>query len=174
MLFLRQRLFFFTSYKCPVSSHFIMLFSLNVYTFFQVFKTFEMEKKRFENKIRKLRHCLHFTKSKTFSFSKIKHFRNKRYIKSINGVVLIRAGEGRIIFQNKLSGGRRLFGTYCTIDKNWRSQNLSEKLVTRKENLKKCTNFEEQKDTRYIQGNVYLALLYSDVFHLQNRVSDFF
>ena len=45
-----------------------MLFSLNVYTFFHVFKTFEMEKKRFENKSRKLRHCLHFSKSKTFSF----------------------------------------------------------------------------------------------------------
>ena len=45
-----------------------MLFSLNVYTFFHVFKTFEMEKKRFENKTWKLRHCLHFTKSKTFSF----------------------------------------------------------------------------------------------------------
>ena len=35
---------------------------------FHVFKTFEMEKERFENKIRKLRHCFHFTKSKTFSF----------------------------------------------------------------------------------------------------------
>ena len=26
---------------------------------------------------------------------------------------------------------------------------------SQKENLKKCTNFEEQKGTRYIQGNVY-------------------
>ena len=64
-----------------------MLFSLNVYKFFHVSKTFEMEKKRFENKIRKLRHCLHFTKSKTFSFcsfqslAKIKNFRNKKIYK---------------------------------------------------------------------------------------------
>ena len=39
----------------------------------------------------KLRHCLHFTKSKTFSFcsfqsfAKIKNFCNKKYIKLING-----------------------------------------------------------------------------------------
>ena len=41
-------------------------------------------------------------------------------------------------------------------------------------NLKKCTNFEEQKGARYIRENVYLALLSSAVFCLQNRVSDFF
>ena len=29
---------------------------------------------------------------------------------------------------------------------------------TRKENLKKCTSFEEQKSTRYIRGNVYLGI----------------
>ena len=51
-------------------------------------------------KIGKLRHCLHFIKSKTFSFwrfqslAKIKNFRNKKYIKLLNGGVLIRAGEG--------------------------------------------------------------------------------
>ena len=32
----------------------MVLFSLNIYTFFHVFKTFEMDKKRFENKVRKL------------------------------------------------------------------------------------------------------------------------
>ena len=84
------------------------------YTFSHVFKTFEMETKRFENKIGKLRHCLHFIKSKTFSFwkfqslAKIKNFRNKKYIKLLNGGVLIRAGggvgvgAGRIFFQKKL------------------------------------------------------------------------
>ena len=36
------------------------------------------------------------------------------------------------------------------------------------------TSFEEQRDTRYIRENVVLALLSSAVFHLQNRVSDFF
>ena len=44
----------------------------------------------------------------------------------------------------------------------------------RKENLKKCTNFEEQKGTRYIRRKVYLALSSSAVVRLQNRVSDFF
>ena len=65
-------------------------------------------------KIGKLRHCLHFIKSKTFSFwrfqslAKIKNFRNKKYIKLLNGGVLIRAGggvgvgAGRIFFQKKL------------------------------------------------------------------------
>ena len=75
-----------------------MLFSLNVYKFFHVSKTFEMEKKRFENKIRKLRHCLHFTKSKTFSFcsfqslAKIKNFRNKKIYKINKRGVFIRVG----------------------------------------------------------------------------------
>ena len=101
-----------------LSSHFIMLFSLNAYTLFHVFKTFEMEKKRFENKIRKLRHCLCFTKSKTFSFwssVKIKNFCTKKYIKLLNvgegrGRVLITARGGvegggvRFFFQKKLSG----------------------------------------------------------------------
>ena len=39
-----------------------------------------------------------------------------------------------------------------------------------KENLKKCTNFEEQKGPRYIWGTFTLALLPSAVFRLQNRV----
>ena len=29
----------------------------------------------------------------------------------------------------------------------------------RKENLKKCTSFEEQKDTRYIRGNLYFGII---------------
>ena len=30
---------------------------------------------------------------------------------------------------------------------------------SRKANLKKCTNFEEQKGTRYIRGNVYIGIM---------------
>ena len=41
----------------------------------------------------------------------------------------------------------------CTTEKKWRSQNFSEKKIFRKENLKKCTSFEEQKCTRYIIKN---------------------
>ena len=50
---------------------------------------------------------------------------------------------------------------------------FSKHLFSRKENLKKFTSFENQKGTRYIQGNVYLALSSSAVFRLQIRVSDF-
>ena len=78
-----------------------MLFSLNVYTFFHVFKALEMEKKRFENKIRKLRHCFHFTKSKTFS---IWSFQSLASLGGGGGGVLIRAGC-RIFLPKKLSGG---------------------------------------------------------------------
>ena len=49
--------------------------------------------------------------------------------------------------------------------------------TSRKENLKKCTNFEEQKGTRYIYNGkrtFIMALPSSAVFRLQNRVSDFF
>ena len=46
-----------------------------------------------------------------------------------------------------------------TIKKNWRSKNFSEKYISRKENLKKCTSLEEQKDTRHIQGNVYFGII---------------
>ena len=35
---------------------------------------------------------------------------------------------------------------------------------------KKCTNFEEQKGTRYIRETFILALLSSAVFRLQNTV----
>ena len=31
--------------------------------------------------------------------------------------------------------------------------------IYRKENLKTCTTFEEQKDTRYICGNVYFGII---------------
>ena len=44
----------------------------------------------------------------------------------------------------------------------------------RKENLKKCTSFGEQKGTIYIRENVYFGFLSSAVFCLLNRVSDFF
>ena len=39
-------------------------------------------------------------------------------------------------------------------------EKLTSKLrLSRKENLKKCTNFEEQKGTRYIRGNVYFGII---------------
>ena len=38
-------------------------------------------------------------------------------------------------------------------------KNLSEKYISRKENLKKCTSAEEQKSTRYIRGNVYFGII---------------
>ena len=47
---------------------------------------------------------------------------------------------------------------------NWRSQSLSEKSISRKENLKKCTSFEEQKGTRYIWGNVYFDIIVFSCF----------
>ena len=37
-------------------------------------------------------------------------------------------------------------------------EKLLSKRFSRKENLKKCTNFEEQKCTRYIWGNVYIGI----------------
>ena len=40
--------------------------------------------------------------------------------------------------------------------------------------MKKCISFEEQKGTRYIQGNVYFSIISSAVFCLQNRILDFF
>ena len=51
---------------------------------------------------------------------------------------------------------------------------LVEKVISRKENLKKCTSFEEQKGTSIFGKTFILALLSSPVFRLQNRVSDFF
>ena len=46
------------------------------------------------------------------------------------------------------------------IEKNWRSQNLWEKQISRKENLKKCTNFEEQKGTRHIRENFCFGAIF--------------
>ena len=45
---------------------------------------------------------------------------------------------------------------------------------SQKENLKKCTNFEEQKGTRYIRGKFISASSSSAVFRLRKRVLDFF
>ena len=50
------------------------------------------------------------------------------------------------------------FSTF-TIEKNWLSQNLLEKWISWEENLKKCTSFEEQKCTRYIQENVHFGII---------------
>ena len=55
----------------------------------------------------------------------------------------------------------------------WENLTFSKLRFSLKENLKKCTSFEEQKSTSYIWGNVILALLSSAVLHLQNNVSDF-
>ena len=44
---------------------------------------------------------------------------------------------------------------HFTIEKKWRPQNLSQKKKNLKENLKKCTIFEEQKGARYIRENVF-------------------
>ena len=46
----------------------------------------------------------------------------------------------------------------------WEKLKFSKLQFSRKENLKKCTSFEEQKGT----------LSSSAIFRLQNRVSDFF
>ena len=54
----------------------------------------------------------------------------------------------------------------------WEKLTFSKLQFSWKENLKKCTSFEEQKDTRYVRGNVFLALSSSAIFPLQNRVSD--
>ena len=66
------------------------------------------------------------------------------------------------------------FFSKATIEKNWRSQNLSENYISRKENLKKCNSFEKQKGTQYIRENFTLELVSSAVFRLQKCVSDFF
>ena len=81
---------------------------------FHVFKAFEMEKERFENKIRKLGTVYILLKVKPH-FEVLKNFRNKKYIKLINGWeggegVLIRAGRSDFFFF-KSSRKRRLFGT---------------------------------------------------------------
>ena len=56
----------------------------------------------------------------------------------------------------------------------WEKLTFSKLRFSQKENLKKCTNFEEQKGTRYIRGTYVLALSFSAFFRLQNCVSDFF
>ena len=61
----------------------------------------------------------------------------------------------------------RLINKECqtfTIEKSWFSQNLPEKNISRKENLKKCTSFEEQKSTRYIWWNVYFGIIVFSCF----------
>ena len=40
-----------------------------------------------------------------------------------------------------------------------RFQNLPKNYISRKENLKKCTIFEEQKRTRYIQRNICFGII---------------
>ena len=40
----------------------------------------------------------------------------------------------------------------------WKKLTFSKLRFSRKENLKKCTNFEEQKGTRYIRGNIYISI----------------
>ena len=41
----------------------------------------------------------------------------------------------------------------------WENLTFSKLRFSRKENLKKCINFEDQKGTRYIQGNVYICIM---------------
>ena len=36
---------------------------------------------------------------------------------------------------------------------------MLEKKISQKENLKKCITFEEQKGTRYIQGNIHFGII---------------
>ena len=56
----------------------------------------------------------------------------------------------------------------------WEKRKFSKLWFSWKENLNKCTSFEDQKGTRYIWGNVKFGILSSAVFRLQNHVSDFF
>ena len=41
----------------------------------------------------------------------------------------------------------------------WEKLTFSKLLLSRKENLKKYTSFEEQKGTRYIQENIYFGII---------------
>ena len=45
---------------------------------------------------------------------------------------------------------------------------------SRKENLKKCTNFEGQQGTSYIRGNIYIGIITFSCLSSTNHVSDFF
>ena len=40
----------------------------------------------------------------------------------------------------------------------WKKLTFSKHRFSWKENLKKCTNFEEQKSTNYIRGNLYIGI----------------
>ena len=41
----------------------------------------------------------------------------------------------------------------------WEKLTFSKLRFSQKENLKKCTSFEEQKGTRYVWGNVYFGII---------------
>ena len=49
----------------------------------------------------------------------------------------------------------------------WEKLTFAKLQFSRKENLKKCTNFEEQKGTRYIRGNVYIGIIVFSCFLLK-------
>ena len=66
------------------------------------------------------------------------------------------------MFFSSIKEINRLIHEECdtsTIEKNWCSQNLLEKKIYRKENLKKCTSFVDWKGTRYIHGKVYFGII---------------
>ena len=46
----------------------------------------------------------------------------------------------------------------------WEKLTFSKLKFSRKENLKKCTSFEEQKGTRYIPGNIYFGIIIFSCF----------
>ena len=48
---------------------------------------------------------------------------------------------------------------YCNYQKERSRLTFSKIRFSRKENLKKCTSFEEQKNTRNIPGNVYFGII---------------
>ena len=56
----------------------------------------------------------------------------------------------------------------------WEKLTFSKLRFSQKENLKNCTNFEEQIGKRRFGETFILALSTSAVFPLQNLVSDFF
>ena len=51
---------------------------------------------------------------------------------------------------------------------------LPEKKICRKETLKKCTSFEEQKVTRYVWGNVCFGIIAFSCFSSTNPCLIFF
>ena len=52
----------------------------------------------------------------------------------------------------------------------WEKLTFSELRFSRKENFRKCISFEEQKETTYIQGNVYFGIIVSGC-HLSTNLS---